>query len=338
LTLQLFKVLRLIERKDLSRPTFWSNLWYNVIEECDGLRHRVLYLLRKSFIKRESKAERANRLEEWKQIRKDILQRSQSDLWGGSRPEATDLQRSFFLHLTSEATRLRTVGSAVMMHNSAQGLDSHIGGWAAHFLPVEEFENLYVASVSLNVGSSARAMMYAWRSVAHFRNFPRLVDHQTKRLSEKYLGGVEDVQVRTDALTETCATITPHIDNDFEKGQKASAAFHKDEIGYFEALAHRLYFEFVEAETRRAKTELKDEKRREQYLEEVKMHGWATHFLGDRGGLGYSDYKAFYARTIIANRQVEVLAARRALHAARYLPAFPNYEDQFDFCARPRSL
>lgn len=320
------------------RLKFWSNLWHIVIEEYDGLRHYVLWGLRKKLIKQDAEAERAKRFDDWKQIRKNIFQRSHSDLWDGSRPEATDLQRSFFLHLTSEATRLKTAGSAEMMHNSAQGLDSHIAGWAAHFLPVEEFESLYVESVSLHVGSSAQAMMYAWRSVAHFRIFPRLVDHQTKCLSKNYLGGVEDAQMRTDALSETRATIAPFTDNDLEKGQQASAAFDKNEIGELRALAHRRYFEFVEAETRRAKTEQKDEKQRVQYLAEVKIHGWATHFLVDSNLLGYRDYQAFYARTIIANRQFEVLAAQRALSAARGLPAFPPYEGQFDACAMPRSL
>ncbi|WP_299773234.1 hypothetical protein [uncultured Tateyamaria sp.] len=225
-----------------------------------------------------------------------------------------------------------------MLHNSEQGLDSHIGGWAAHFLPVADFENFYVESVSLNVGGAAQAMLYAWKSVAHFRDFPRLVAHQTRCLSENYLGGVEDTQVRTKALNETRATIAPLVDNDLEKGRKASAAFDKGEIGKFEALAHRMYFEFFESETRRAKTELKDEKQPIQYLEEVKIHGWATHFLIDSNALSHRDYQALYARTIIANRQFEVLAAQRALLAARVLPAFPPHERQFDVCAMPRSL
>ncbi len=309
----------------MKRPKFWSNLWHTVTEECDGLKQHVLWVLRKKLIKQETAAERAKRLDDWKQIRRDILRRSHSDLLEGSRPEATGLKRSFFLHLTSEATRPKTAGSAEMLHNSEQGLDSHIGGWAAHFLPVADFESFYVESVSLNVGGAAQAMLYAWKSVAHFRDFPRLVAHQTRCLPENYLGGVEDTQVRTKALNETRATIAPLVDNDLEKGRKASAAFDKGEIGQFEALAHRMYFEFFESETRRAKTELKDEKQ-------------PIHFLIDSNALSHRDYQALYARTIIANRQFEVLAAQRALLAARVLPAFPPHERQFDVCAMPRSL
>lgn len=322
----------------MSRPNFWSNLYHILLEECDGLRRHVLWQLRKRLTKQETKEERTKRFDDWTQVRKDILQRSHSDLWEGSRPEATGLQKSFFLHLRSESERLMTAGSAEVLHNSPQGLDSHFSGWAAHFLPVEEFENLYVESVSLNVGSSAQAMVYAWRSVAHLRHFPRLVTYQTKCLSENYLDGVEDEKTRIEALRQTRSTILAQMEKDLEEGRKASVAFANGGIGKFAKLAHRRYFEFFEAETHKAQTEFEDKEWADQYYEEIKIHGWASHFLSDCEGLSHRDFEGFFARTIIANQRPEVLAAQRALRAARSLPAFPPYESSFNACAMPRSL
>ncbi|MBY5931978.1 hypothetical protein KUV51_03105 [Tateyamaria omphalii] len=325
-------------RKTVSRPGFWSNLWHSSIEEFDGLRHHVLWHLRKRLSQQETKGERTKRLENWNRVRNDIFQRSIPDLWAGSRPDATELQRSFFLHLASESKRLKTSGRPEVLHNSSEGLHCHISGWAAHFLPVAEFENLYADTMVLNIENSAQAMMYAWRSVAHFRTFPRLVAFQTKCLSENYLGGIEDAETRTKALSQTRATISARMDKDLEQGRKASAASERKDNGEFAGPAHQRYFEFVEAETLRAKTEFEEQEVRDQYREEVKIHGWATHFLVDGLGLSFRDYEAFYARTIVSNSQLEVLAARNALHACLGLPAFPPYQGQFDVCSTPRCL
>ncbi len=225
-----------------------------------------------------------------------------------------------------------------MMHNSAVGRASHISGWAAHFMPVHEFEEFYVDTMFLNIGSSTEAMMHAWRAVAHFRDFPRLVAYQTRCLSEHHLGGPEDPETRETALAQTREIIIARVENDLQKGKAASAAFKAGDAGEHADMEHRFFFEFVESETRKAGSEFPSAALHDQYLAQVRIHGWSTHFLRDGQGLSWRDYKAFHARTIIANRRPEVLAARRALQSASRLPGFPPLAGQFDVCSMLRSL
>ncbi len=170
--------------------TLWSNLRTVLGEVLEGLGHRLSHFFRKRRTAPVAK-ERAERAERWARTCEAILSQSHSDLVQGTLPEATDIQRSYHLHLVAEQARLGTAGSATMMHNSAVGRASHISGWAAHFMPVHEFEEFYVDTMFLNVGSSVEAMMHAWRAVAHFRDFPRLVAYQTRCLAEHHLGGLK---------------------------------------------------------------------------------------------------------------------------------------------------
>lgn len=286
----------------------------------------------------QSKEERADRWKNWESTRNTILLRSHSDLFEGVRPDATDMQRGYYLHLVAESKRLVSAGSAVMLHNSRAGLDSHIAGWAAHFMPIAEFEDFYVESVFLNKLYAPEAMIWAWRSVEHFRDFPRLVARQTDCLSGTYLGGIEDETSRETGLNQIRETILAHVKQDLQKGAEAFERFKIGEIGKYVDFAHRCFFEFVREETLRSNEDIKDEALRARYIQEVEVQGWAAHFCGSGKALDFDDYKKFYVRTIIANRRNEVLAARRALKAAQRMAGFPPLQGSFDVCAKLTNL
>ncbi|WP_147107953.1 hypothetical protein [Tateyamaria sp. syn59] len=317
---------------------FWKNLYYSLDEILYGYRERLLWAFSRATSKAPSKEERAERFNAWTSLRNDILLKSHTDLIDGSRPEATDMQRAFYRHLVAETKRLNIPDNPLTMHNSSAGLESHIAGWAAHFLPIDAFEDFYAETNFLHIMRAPDAMMHAWRAVEHDRTFPRLVAHQTKRLSEEYLGGIETGDIRETGLRHTRNIIQTNIKGDFEKGRAAFERFTSGEIREYEDLRHRKFFEFVQAETRASDDDIKDESTRLSYLDEIKIHGWATHFVSPKGALTYEDYEKFYARTIIAHRRHEVVAAYRALDAARGLPAFPPFQNTFKLFATPRHL
>ncbi len=223
-----------------------------------------------------------------------------------------------------------------MMANHMAGKEALISGWAAHFLPIAEFEDMYIDTVLSQSGYASDAMVYAWRGVDHFRYFPRLVAAQTQCLSETFLGGLEDDATRERELNKIRDYVSQNVARDFEIGQKAHQDHQADTIGEFEDLHHRKFYLFVQAEVEALEDGTDHARPDPEWLREIRIQGWAAHFVGKSDVFTFDAYKQFYARSVISNRRPEVLFARRALVAARSLPAMPPFGGLFDVCARPR--
>lgn len=263
------------------------------------------------------------RRENWEfveRIRNDILARWEEDFRRSAASDASNLQCNFRRYIISETTRL-TTGIYADRPNTMAVKEAQIHGWAAHFMPIPDYEDFYVATIRANRTNSPAAALRAWRSVDHLRSFPRLVAAQARCLSKTFLGTKENEADTLALLEQDRAEILGKWKNDYDRGTQKDASY-----------AERQYSEYLRSEGAAPDSSMTGDDQITSVLTETRIHGWAAHFLP------YSDYQAFYARTIIANFPVEVAAARRAKQAEHLLSRNSPLNSGLDHCGSPRKL
>jgi hypothetical protein len=278
--------------------------------------------IRQFFHRKPNQPENA-RQQSWEnleKIRNKILARWEKDFRRGAASGASELHHSFHSYIEAETERL-TTGIFADNPNTMALCESQIYGWAAHFMPIAEYEEFYVATIYMSRSYSPAAARHAWRAVDHLRSFPRLIAAQTRCLSKTLLGEEESEPVREARLQKTRNEILAQWKEDFERGALPNTN-----------LWQRSFHAYLQSENAAPTRERPSVAQDESRLNEARIHGWAAHFMK------FGEYKKFYTRTIIANRHEEIAAARQAIHTDNVLSKFSPLRDSLDHCASPRKL
>ena len=274
---------------------------------------------------KKSKTTHRKDFEEAKALRVAILEQGEAEFRKGLASDPTPIDENYHAYVQSRITYYTTGYHEGRPSNEALR-QMHIHAWAAHYMPVQEFEAFFVQTIDMNQSNAPGAVVDARYAAEQVRSFPRLDAMQAALLTQYEICPSETDAERHEELRAIRADIETKWAADFEQGKQEVAA--RGAVTYpSDHMSYALFLESEQSSIRAIGTNTID-----KVMHEIRIHGWAAHFLE------YTSFQKFHARTLIAGDKAAVFAARRALTPTSRRSKYSPFISMLSHCASPRKL